>query len=100
MVWLRAWLSGRVAILSFDGQLTEDISVKARVPQGSPLLPILFILYIATLYEALKRNHPMVSIVGLGLREPSSDSVLGPLHGPYTKTLETTTIRKPTKSSI
>jgi len=34
------------------------------VPQGSPLSPILFILYIATLYEALKRDHPMVSIVG------------------------------------
>ena len=32
VVWLRAWLSGRVAILCFDGQSTEDISVKARVP--------------------------------------------------------------------
>jgi len=64
VVWLRAWLSGRVAILCFDGQSTEDISVEAGVPQGSPLSPILFILYIATLYEALKRDHPMVSIVG------------------------------------
>ena len=53
-----------MAILCFDGQSTEDIAVEAGVPQGSPLSPILFILYIASLYEALKRDHPMVSIVG------------------------------------
>ena len=64
VVWLRAWLTGRVAILCFDGQSTEDIPVEAGVPQGSPLSPILFILYIASLYEALKRDHRMVSIVG------------------------------------
>ena len=34
------------------------------MPQGSPLSPILFILYIATLYKALKRDHPIISIVG------------------------------------
>ena len=53
-----------MAILYFNGQSTEDIPVEAGVPQGSPLSPILFILYIASLYEALKRDHPMVSIIG------------------------------------
>jgi len=62
--WVRAWLTGRVAILYFDGQATEDIPVEAGVPQGSPLSPILFILYIASLYKALKGAHPLVSIVG------------------------------------
>ncbi|EAQ85238.1 hypothetical protein CHGG_09252 [Chaetomium globosum CBS 148.51] len=49
VLWVKAWLSNRVAILHFDGQKTEDIPVIAGVPQGSPLSPILFILYIASL---------------------------------------------------
>jgi hypothetical protein len=53
-----------VAILYFDGQQTEDIPVVAGVLQGSPLSLVLFILYIASLYEALKKDHLLVSIVG------------------------------------
>ncbi len=34
------------------------------MPQGSPLSPILFVLYIASLYKALKEEHPLISIVG------------------------------------
>ncbi len=60
---MRAWLTRRVASLHFDGQQTEDIPVTARVPQGSPLSLILFILYIASLYTALKEAHPLISIV-------------------------------------
>ncbi len=60
---MRAWLTNRVAILCFDGQETKDIPVTARVPQGSPLSPILFILYIASLYKALKKVYPLISIV-------------------------------------
>jgi hypothetical protein len=38
--------------------------VVTGVLQGSPLSLVLFILYIASLYEALRKDHPLVSIVG------------------------------------
>lgn len=62
--WIKAWLEDRKATLFFDGQATEPIPVKAGVPQGSPLSPILFILYIASLYRALKEKHPGIALVG------------------------------------
>ena len=34
------------------------------VPQGSPLSPILAILYFSTLYDAIKAAHPHISLVG------------------------------------
>jgi hypothetical protein len=37
--------------------------VVIEVPLGSLLSPVLFILYIASLYKALKENYLLVSIV-------------------------------------
>ena len=62
--WVRNWLTNRKATLSFDGQKTQKISIRAGVPQGSPLSPVLFILYIASLYKELKDKHPGISLVG------------------------------------
>lgn len=61
--WIRSYLEGRTARLSFDGEDSEPLSVRAGVPQGSPLSPILFLLYITSLYEALSTN-PRLLVVG------------------------------------
>ena len=60
---MRAWLIRRVVSLHFDGQRIEDILVTIGVLQRSLLSPILFILYIASLYTALKEAYPLISIV-------------------------------------
>jgi Reverse transcriptase (RNA-dependent DNA polymerase) len=61
--WLRSYLDNRTVRLRFDGEESGDIPIIAGVPQGSPLSPILFILYIATLYEALA-SSPGLIVVG------------------------------------
>jgi len=62
--WVKAWLTGRSAILHFDGRHADSFPILASVPQGSPLSPILFLLYIASLYNILKEKHPHISLAG------------------------------------
>ncbi len=40
------------------------MEIRAGVPQGSPLSPILAILYLAPLYETLAVKHPHLSLLG------------------------------------
>ena len=47
----------------FDGEASELIQIRAGVLQGSPLSPILFLLYIASLYKALEK-HGNLTIIG------------------------------------
>ncbi|EAQ84238.1 hypothetical protein CHGG_10642 [Chaetomium globosum CBS 148.51] len=64
VLWIRDWLTGREATLLFDGKAATPTAIRAGVPQGSPLSPVLFILYIASLYKQLKDEHPHLAIVG------------------------------------
>jgi retron-type reverse transcriptase len=58
--WVRSFLETRTARLRFDGETTQPFNLLAGVPQGSPLSPILFILYIASLYEAIRVDGVLV----------------------------------------
>jgi hypothetical protein len=61
--WVRSYITGRTAVLQFDGQPSKPVTLRAGVPQGSPLSPILFLLYITPLYEALA-THQRLLVVG------------------------------------
>ena len=51
--WTRSFLEERLIRLAFDGQIEEFSEVESGVPQGSPISPILFLIYIRDLFQNL-----------------------------------------------
>ena len=60
--WVHSFLSDRSAQLQFDGRKSSFIQLVVGVPQGSPLSPVLFLLYIASLYTRLKEKHGILVV--------------------------------------
>ena len=56
--WVESFLSDRHMQLSFEGQMHERTAVSIGIPQGSPVSPILFIIYVASI---LVKNHFQLS---------------------------------------
>ena len=46
IVWIREVLLGRSQRIRVDGQLSEEVRVTSGVPQGSVLVPLLFLAYV------------------------------------------------------
>jgi hypothetical protein len=44
--WVDTFLSNRKLQLSFNGQTQEQVELETGIPQGSPISPMLFLLYI------------------------------------------------------
>lgn len=49
--WVSNFLSGRTADVSLDGQIGGGRELGGYLPQGSPISPILFMLYLAPLFR-------------------------------------------------
>lgn len=54
--WIRAFLTNRSQIVKVNGEESFPAPVKSGIPQGSVLGPILFVIYINDLPDALKGN--------------------------------------------
>ncbi|CAF1091474.1 unnamed protein product, partial [Didymodactylos carnosus] len=50
-LWIRDWLQGRKACISFDGLQSDFFDIEWGLPQGSALSPLIYIPYVAGLTE-------------------------------------------------
>jgi hypothetical protein len=60
--WIDSFLSDRKVQLVIDGQLCPLRDIDCGVPQGSPISPILFVLYISGFFDAIEAKVPVSSL--------------------------------------
>ena len=60
--WMLSFLSNRSTHMRFNGITTESINTPTGIPQGSPLSPILYVLYNSDLLDIPKKGKQL----GLG----------------------------------
>lgn len=60
--WVVSFFSDRIAALRLDGKMGDQESVKTGVPQGSPIAPILSMLFTAYLFKILTKEDKNAGI--------------------------------------
>ncbi|EED15087.1 reverse transcriptase, putative, partial [Talaromyces stipitatus ATCC 10500] len=58
--WVTSFLSDRRVTLVIDGHVGKEVPISSGLPQGSPVSPILFVLYVHGLSRAIERSVPEV----------------------------------------
>ena len=52
--WTDSFMQDRRVIMSLDGQDGEEMAVTTGLPQGSPVSPVLFAIYVANIHQAVE----------------------------------------------
>jgi len=52
ILWVSSFLDNRVLRLAFNNSIEVFKSILTSIPQGSPILPILFLIYIRDLFKS------------------------------------------------
>ena len=49
--------------MAFDGEISNLVSINTRIPQGSPVSPILFLIYISQMFKSNARKLVSVRLI-------------------------------------
>jgi len=58
-------MEDRKVIMSMDGKEGDSMDVETGVPQGSPLSPVLFVIYVSGLFCQFEKKEEECGIEGI-----------------------------------
>ena len=53
--WINDFMSNRRVVLVFDNKRDDIKAIETGIPQGSPVLSILFLIYLRSLFDKIKK---------------------------------------------
>ena len=61
VAWTKSFLTDRKIQLVIDGYDNKEREIETGIPQGSPVSPILFLIYVSGVFDAVTEDNPMVT---------------------------------------
>ena len=58
--WTRSFLTDRKIQLVIDGHDNKERAIETGIPQGSPVSPILFLIYISGIFDSVSKTSPNI----------------------------------------
>ena len=52
--WIESFMQNRMIQLAFDGEIQDKTKVEVGIPQGSPISPVLFLIYIRDIFSSIE----------------------------------------------
>ena len=56
-------MTDRKVQLVIDGDDNKERDIETRIPQGSPVSPILFLIYISGVFDKVSEANPLVKLI-------------------------------------
>jgi len=86
--WVESFMEERKVIMSMDGNEGDSMDVEMGVPQGSPVLPVLFVIYLSGLFGQVEDTEEECGSEGIAFVNDVACVVEGGDVGECTKRLE------------
>lgn len=61
--WTQSFLTDRKFQLVIDGHNNKERDIEMGIPQGSPVSPILFLIYISAVFDQVTDSHPEITFL-------------------------------------
>jgi len=86
--WVESFMEERKVIMSMDGKEGDSMDVETGVPQGSPVSPVLFVIYLSGLFGRVEEKEKECGSEGISFVDDVAWVVEGEDVGECTQRLE------------